>query len=268
MKKKLIYLSNLSWNKRDLNNIINILKENNITGIDCAPLQISNNWVKIENKIKNYSKILKKKKIKINAVQGIFYKKKFNIFKDYKNSLNITKHIKKIINLCKILNCKKIILGSSYFRDKKKLTNNDADKIFKNFLKQTIPVLKKNKITLCLEAIPKQYNENYLYNFDHLVDLVNFMKSGWIKINFDTSLFHYKPFNLKKLKESLHLIGNFQISQKKFKYFTKPSKNNLLFLKYFKKNKMLKSLSLEIISNDTNLKKINLSLKNLTKLIN
>ena len=41
MNKKSFFISNLGWEKKYDNNIINLLKKNNIRGIDFAPLQIT-----------------------------------------------------------------------------------------------------------------------------------------------------------------------------------------------------------------------------------
>ena len=76
MNKKSIFLSNLAWQTKDQKKIIKTIKHNKFTGIDFAPLQITNSWNNINKKVKKYFSFLKKNKIKVNAIQGIFYKKK------------------------------------------------------------------------------------------------------------------------------------------------------------------------------------------------
>ena len=167
MFKKSIFVSNLAWQKKDLSYVINTLKKNKVNGIDFAPLQITNSWSNIETKVKKHSSYLKRNKIKVNAIQGVFFKKKFHLFKQKKNLNTIIKHLKIILRLCKILNCNKLIIGSTEFREKFDLNKKEADLIFINFLNQILPLLKKNNVYFCLETIPKQYNESYLYSFDH-----------------------------------------------------------------------------------------------------
>ena len=174
---KLLYISNLAWNHKDIDSVINLIKKNKFTGVDIAPLQLNNKWKNIEKKILILSKKLQKNKIKVNAIQGIFYKKNFNLFKDYnKNFTKIYQHFLSIIKICKILRCNKIIIGSSDFRKKGKLNNNLADIIFLNFFKRFKKILVKNNIYICLEAIPLKYGEDYLYNFNHLLKLVKKLK--------------------------------------------------------------------------------------------
>ena len=73
MNKKLIFISNLAWQNKNQKKIIKIIKDSKFTGIDFAPLQITNNWSNIKKKVRKYSIYLKKNKIKVNAIQGIFF---------------------------------------------------------------------------------------------------------------------------------------------------------------------------------------------------
>lgn len=269
MKNKALYLSNLSWQKKEWHKVMKKLQINKLYGIDFAPLQLTKSWINIEKKVKKYSLILKKNRIKVNAIQGIFYKKKLNLFeKKSKNFSKIIDHINIILRLCEILKCKKIIMGSTEFRNKKNMTREIADEIFCNFLKKISPILKKKKITLCIETIPKEYNEKYLYNFEHLVRLIKIINCSWIGINFDTSLFHYKKIDLVQFKKNINLIKNIQITEKKFNYFINPSKRNIVFCNTIKKIKKIKEVSLEIIVNKTNLKNLDRSMNNLMNLLN
>ena len=267
MNKKSFFISNLAWNKNYQDKIFELIKKNKIQGIDFAPLQITDSWKNIEKKVKTHSYNLKKNKIKVNAVQGIFFKKKFNLFRDNNKSNEIFKHIKIIIKICKILNCNKIIIGSTEFRNKYNLKKKEADKIFIKFLKQLIPMLKKEKIFFCLEMIPKQYNEKYLFSFNHIIKIVKEINSKWISINFDTSLFHFKKLNILQFKENINLIKNLQVTEKKFKYFLKPSNKNIQFCKEIKENNKIKNVSLEMIENKTDINKIDLSIKKFINLL-
>ena len=266
MNKKKLFISNLAWNHCDSDKILNLLKTYNINGIDFAPMKIKNKWQGIEINLKKFLQKLNVLKFKINAIQGIFYKTNFNLIKSKKNKIYF--HIKKILKISKILNCNKIIIGSSYFRDISNLLTSKADLTFVDFFKKIKPLLRKNRIYLCFETIPKNYGEKYLYNINKLVYLIKKLKSPWLKINFDTSIFHFKKFDKTDFFKNKKYIKNIQISEKNFKFFTKPSKANLLFSKLIKKNKTVKNISLEMISNKTDIKKISLSLKNFTNIFN
>ena len=48
---KLLYVSNLSWEHKDFNHVIKLIKKYGYNGIDIAPLQVTNTWKKIEKNL-------------------------------------------------------------------------------------------------------------------------------------------------------------------------------------------------------------------------
>ena len=145
----------------------------------------------------------------------------------------------------------------------------DADHNFIIFFKQLNKFLSKNNIYLCIETIPMKYGENYIHDITHLNYLISKINSSNIKINFDTSIYHFKKFKKLEFIANIKNIKNIQISQPNFKYFENPTKKNLKFLKILKQKKKIKKISLEIIDNRLNEFKFIKSLKNFkTNLIN
>ena len=87
MIKKQLFISNLCWKKKDIEFVIDCIKREHINGIDFAPLNYFNTWKNISKNSKKLSSTFKKKKIKINALQGIFFKK--NLIVRSENSFSI-----------------------------------------------------------------------------------------------------------------------------------------------------------------------------------
>ena len=119
-----------------------------------------------------------------------------------------------------------------------------------------------------METIPKQYNEKYIFKFEHLLYLIKKINSKYIKVNFDTSLFHYNKMNFLKVMQNLDQIKTFQFTEKNFDYFLNPSKNNLKIAKMIKYSNKINKISLEIIKKKTNVEYLSKSIVNLKKLIN
>tara|TARA_B100000965_G_scaffold406130_1_gene443341 strand:- start:1887 stop:2696 length:810 start_codon:yes stop_codon:yes gene_type:complete len=267
MKKKL-FVSNLAWENKNFDIVKELIKSNRFAGIDLAPLKVIGDWKNLKKKSIKSSSDLKKNKIKVNAIQGIYFKKKFNLFSaNDKNNSEIYKHTLKIIDICQIYRSRKVIIGSSEFRKKGEINFDIADKVFINFFKRFKKILKKKKIFLCLEAIPRQYDEDFIYDFYHLLKLIKKINSKWIRINFDSSLFHFKEFDKTLLSKNLKYINNIQVTEKNFKYFLRPNKRNIKFCNFLKKSNLIKSVSLEIISKKTDIKKLDRSMKNFKKLL-
>ena len=267
MVKKELFVSNLCWKKKNLNFVIDNLKKEKITGIDFAPINYFKSWKNIKNNSRKLQILFKKKKIKVNSIQGIFFKKNLNLF-NIKQKKRITDHFKLIVKLCKIFEAKKIILGSSMFRNPKNLNVKNADNYFIIYFKYLNKFLKKSGVYLCIETIPKKYKENYIFSLSHLRYLVSKINAANIKINFDTSIYHFKRFEKQHFFENLKNIKNIQISQPNFDYFDNPTKKNLKFLKALKNQKKIKKISLEIIDNNFNKLKFIKSIKKLKYLVN
>ena len=263
-----LYISNLCSDIKNQKKFLNIVsKFQDINGLDIAPLNVSKDWESSENNSKKFYNLIKKKNLKVNAIQGIFYKKNFSLLGDFKkNDYRVTSHFKKIIRLCKIFHCNKIVFGSSDFRNRKKHTIKYTDAIFKKFIKKIIPFLEKNNIVFCIETIPKVYNSNYLYKFNQTCKIVKYFNNKFIKINFDSGIFFNTELSKKVFTNNLDLIDNIQISEPYFNFFLNPNKYNLNFIKLLKNQHYQGTVSLEIISEKFENKKINKSITNFTKL--
>ena len=262
-----LFISNLCSDIKNFKNFLNIIsKFEKVKGLDIAPLNLSKDWESSENNAKKFYNLIKKKNLKVNAIQGIFYKKNFSLLDDFvKNDNKIISHFKKIIRLCKIFHCNKIVFGSSEFRNRKKHTIKYTDAIFKKFIKKIIPFLKKNNIIFCIETIPKVYNSNYLYKFNQTCKIVKYFNNKFIKINLDSGIFLNTELRKKVFTNNLDLIDNIQISEPYFNFFLNPNKYNLNFIKILKNLHYQGTVSLEIISRKFENKKINKSIKNFTK---
>ena len=263
-----LHISNLCSDSINFKKFLNIVsKFKNIKGLDIAPLNISKDWESSEKECKKFYNFIKKKNLRVNAVQGIFYKKNFSLLKDFvKNDNKIISHFKKIISLCKILRCNKIIFGSSEFRNRNGHTIKYTNIIFIRFIKKIIPLLKKNNIVFCIETIPRIYNSNYLYKFTQTCKIIKFFKNKFIKINFDSGIFFNSKLSKSYFINNLDLIDNIQISEPYFNFFLNPNKYNLNFIKLLKNQHYQGTVSLEIISEKFENKKINKSINNFTKL--
>ena len=93
MIKKQLFISNLCWKKKDFNFVIKCLKQEQISGLDFAPLNYFSTWKNILSNSQKLSIVFRKEGIKINALQGVFFRKNLNLFrnKDKKKILTILK---------------------------------------------------------------------------------------------------------------------------------------------------------------------------------
>ena len=127
-------------------------------------------------------------------------------------------------------------------------------------LNNCFPILSRRNF-----VIAQTMSQKYLNNPNQIVKLLKKIKSNNYGLNFDTSIYHFKKFNKNFFLKDYKFIKNIQISEKNFKHFDIISKENKEFFQILK-NKKIKEISVEIMSNDTNFKKLEKSLKNLEQL--
>ena len=149
----------------ELENLLKILKKKKIKFVELPLARLLPNYRLNKKKILTFKNLLKKYKIKVSATQGIFFKKKLNVFNKNHLKKNIN-HLKKIIYLSKLLGSKLIIFGSPLNR---KIKKNPKYKDFEisNFitlLKKIEKSLIKNKIFFLLEPNSKFYKCNFITN--------------------------------------------------------------------------------------------------------
>lgn len=253
MKFKLSFSLLALKDKKKLETLLKILKEQKIKYIEIPIFKFFPRYLMDINRINKFKKILKKYDIKISSAQAIFYKKNLNILSK-EDEIKVIRHLRKIIYFCKKLKIVNIIFGSPANRIRNKIKSDNADKIFKNILDRISGDLKKSNVNFCIEPNSKFYNCNYINNTEQAL---KFLKKNDLKnvyINFDTgnALLENDKVKVKKIEKKY--FKNFQISEKNLKQLKKNYKRHLKLLK--KLDLENKFLSLEMLNVDLhNIKK-------------
>lgn len=158
------------------NDIVWLLKENNINYIEIVlPKHI--NWEENDlHELYNYVNKLKENNIQIMSTQAIFYNSNVKEFigDDFIN------HINKVSEICKNIGVKYIVLGAPSMR-----TENSYTKLG-DTLKHIDNILIKNNQILLLEPNSKIYNGKYFYTLNEIVSFIKEYNFKNIKSMIDT----------------------------------------------------------------------------------
>jgi len=254
--------SNIAWNKKENNKIINLFLKYNIKHLEFAPnLILDNNYSK--KNINSIKKFWKKKNFLLYSMQSIFYNiDNAYIFGKIEQQKKFVDEFKKKIRLTNILGVKIIIFGSPktkkiFGRSKKKL-----DLMFEKTLRKIIKICSKFKITLCLEANPEIYGTKYLTHTSHALNFVKKINNKYFKLNLDLGTVIANNENYEKIvRTSMPHIGHVQISSPNLKNPLNHRKLIKKFVQVLNKNCYNNFVSVEFLRNNKN------NFKNIIELI-
>ena len=208
-------LNDLNFNKFEKYALLN-----NIKNLEVSPFFL-------KTKKSNY-----KSRIKPLILSSLFYKMKNH---------NDENYIKELINIAEINKINEISIGNYKFRMIKNYELN------KKFIKKICDSAARKNIFVNIEPISQKYKSKFLTDFKSIVKFIKKEKIKNLRALFDTGNFlenkdcPYKGFLIyKKYINHIHLRG------KNIKKFNKTLSIN--FLKFLKKNKYKKKVTIEIVN--------------------
>jgi sugar phosphate isomerase/epimerase len=158
------------------NDIIWLLKENNINYIEIV-LPKHMDWKENNlNELYDYVNKLKKHNIQIISTQAIFFNSGVKEF----TGNDFINHINKVSEVCKNIGVKYIVLGAPAMR-----TENSFTKL-KDTFEYIDNILKINKQTLLLEPNSKVYNGKYFHTLNEIINFIKKYNFTNIKSMIDT----------------------------------------------------------------------------------
>jgi sugar phosphate isomerase/epimerase len=201
-------LSNFAWDSDENESIFKTLSSIGIENIEGVLTKI-NNWDTLgESELVKYKELLNHHGIKIESIQSIFYGINCNDLSDYKT----IDHYKKLIEYCKILDVKVMVLGSPSLR---KNVNGWYDN-FSKILKKVDVMLEGTGVELSIEPNTKSYGGEYFHTVSEIVDFIVSNDFKNIKTMVDThnvKLEGHDPINV--LKTYFNFINHIHISEPK-----------------------------------------------------
>jgi sugar phosphate isomerase/epimerase len=180
-------ISNLSWDKSELNVVLSTLKKHNIGFIETVLTKI-NNWDELNlQAVKEFKKTCLEFDIRTSSLQSLFYNTKIESFADFKS---VSKHLENIISYAVELDAKFLVLGSPSLR------KFDSILGLSKSLKLIDSILKKTNIILCLEPNCKIYGGSYFFSLDEICEFIKQNKFKNIKTMIDTHNLLEEGFDL------------------------------------------------------------------------
>jgi len=172
-------ISNLAWDFDQNQEVFGHLKQLNISNIEGVLSKIGG-WDQLNyESLESYHNLLQTQGLKVESIQSIFFNYKSEGLHDTES---IVTHIKQLVEYCKILNVKVMVLGSPNLRV---YTDDLQTKLSQTFL-EIDSVLSGTGIELSIEPNTKIYGGQYFHNLNQIVDFIVTNKLKNIKTMVDT----------------------------------------------------------------------------------
>jgi D-psicose/D-tagatose/L-ribulose 3-epimerase len=180
-------ISNLSWGKTSLDEVIPRLSIAGLQGIEIAPTAI---WPDLEilsdHEIVEFKRHLKSHGLVVSGIQSLLYgHPELQLF-DYSCWKDLQRHLEKVIRIGGLLEASVAVFGSPKNRIKGNLNVSEANELASTFLRKLNPCLKENNIVLTLEPNAPDYGADYLTNYEEVTYLSKKINSSNIKPQIDT----------------------------------------------------------------------------------
>jgi D-psicose/D-tagatose/L-ribulose 3-epimerase len=180
-------ISNLSWGKTPLTDVIPKLAIAGVHGVEIAPTAIWPDLDKISDEaVLDLKKYLQGHNLVVSGIQSLLYgHPELQLFNQgcWKD---LVKHLENVIRIGGLLGAEVAVFGSPKNRVKGNLEANQADDLAVILLNQLIPCLKENRIVLTLEPNAPDYGADYLMTYEDILQVSNRINSENVKPQIDT----------------------------------------------------------------------------------
>jgi sugar phosphate isomerase/epimerase len=200
-------LSNFAWDFNENEPTFKELQNIGITHIEGVLTKISN-WDELTSeKLIAFKNSMNKYGLSMDSIQSIFYNVNCHSLTDRSSVLE---HYTKLIECCKILGVKVMVLGSPSLR---KNTNGWKEEMV-SILSELDELLNNTGIQLSIEPNMKGYGGGYFYTVNEIVNLIDSNGFKNIKTMIDTHNVKLEDLDpLNELKTHINHINHIHISE-------------------------------------------------------
>ncbi len=209
-------ISNIAWNEADENEVLDVLKQLKVSGIEFAPTRYWKDPLQVgSQQIEEKKEELTGKGLRIIAAQALLYgHPELTIFDAHEIRERTLSYLKGIIKLCAHMGAEALVFGSPANRKRGHLSDVEALDIAIDFFREASITALEHGTCLCIEPNPIEYGCDFVRNTSEAVDLVRRVGHPAFKLNVDGSaitLNHEDPRWVLDL--AFEWMGHFHISE-------------------------------------------------------
>lgn len=207
-------ISNIAWDKEQDKDVFNLLKQYKFSGIEIAPTKIFKNPEIITfNEWSLFKSYVAKYGLNIPAMQSLLYDKPhYNIFNKYAEKT--MSHLKKMIDVAKILEIKVLVFGSPKNRNLINISSKEGYRKAITFFEEVADYAYKNNVVFCIEPNSKLYNCNFINTTLEGVQIVKDVNSNGFGVHLDSAVMSLNNEDIQEsISKAIPYMKHFHISE-------------------------------------------------------
>lgn len=221
-----ISISNIAWNEKDNQKVLEYISKKGFKGIEIAPTMIisENPYDHIDRMKEIANTIREKYNLEISSMQSIWYGQTGNIFNE--NDVNgLIDYTKKAIDFASAINCRNLVFGCPKNRN---IPNNKKSEDVIDFFKILGDYAYEKNTFLSLEPNPAIYNTNFINYTNQAFEFVKKVNSKGFKVNIDFGTIIENHENVEEIAQSIGYINHIHISEPNLEKIKKREEHEVL----------------------------------------
>jgi D-psicose/D-tagatose/L-ribulose 3-epimerase len=230
-----VAFSNIAWAPHDDPDVLALLKEQGIEGIEVAPTRVWPNWEgATPAAAERYGRRLRSLGFEVPALQAVLFGRPDARLFDREGLPTFVSHLTQVAELAGALGAGAVVLGAPRQRDRGSLSQEEAFNRAANALHRLAEVFAARGSCLCIEPNPRRYACNFIVNAEEGADLVRRVNHGGFGLHLDAAAMFLEAEDLERFwPQGGDLVRHFHISEPDLGDFRTPHvphRANLAFL--------------------------------------
>ena len=205
-------LSNIAWDRKDDDAVLNLLGEYGFTGVEVAPTKIVPEapYDRIHEAIAYQRSLLRFCRLVIPSMQSIWYGVTDRIFGSAEERTRLTAYSQKAIRWAEAVGCPNLVFGCPRNRD---IREGENPGIAVPFFRELGEYAKDHGTVLAMEANPPVYHTNYINTTPEAIALIREVDSEGFRLNLDTGTMVENGEDISVLEGAEALIHHVHLSE-------------------------------------------------------
>ncbi|MFB5674641.1 sugar phosphate isomerase/epimerase family protein [Paenibacillus terreus] len=211
-----VSISNIAWNMDEQEEVLSLLDQNNIKGIEIAPTKFWENPLDCDtDTLVEFKRDWDRKGIQLVAMQSLLFgQNTLSLFTTKKAREKMTSYLKGIISLAGQIGIEALVFGSPKNRVAGNLSKSERFNIAVPFFEDLAEYALNKNVFFCIEPNPIHYGCDFITNSDEGIELVQAVNHQGFQLHLDAGTLSLNNENVEEvIEKSSPYLKHFHISE-------------------------------------------------------